>query len=348
MNYKDTFWKEFNHKHLIDLERFRRYYESGEIPFPRFSNIYLSAACYHNCSYCEYKNEGYDKMGFKNMSFENYKKICDELYSLNVRAIDYCGGGECLCNNEFSEIIRYTKKKGMVIGLFTNLSTMKYNQDIADCCSYVRISLDSFRPETYNKMRKPNNGYDLDATLKSIKDLISRKHNGMIIGLKQLITKENYDQVEEFIVKSIEMGADSVQFKKVMNSPETEITPEQIDDLNERFNVYRKHYGDKIDIIQNFSNLEVHFQCFTSVNHVFIDVDGSMYLCCYYIKRMEKHKYGNAITNGVVNSWFGPEHHRALKRVDFNECNYADCRWIKANNACKPLLDDPLGQIKFV
>ena len=352
MKYTDTFWRIFEYKVLVDYERAKKFVNEKQIPLPRFSNMYITSSCNQNCQYCEYKEENKKSVV---MATDRVLKNIDQVYELGVRAIDFCGGGEPTLHRDLGKILKYCRQKGIVTGLFTNLAFRNQSllEAIIENCSYIRISLDTYDEKKYMLIRRPRNENasfrQVMSNLRALVKLKKQKKKDIIIGTKMLITRFNHTEIEDFIKKSVKLKVDSVQFKKVSLYDELYISANAVSEMEKDFSIYKKKYGNKIDILQNFADLRLKVRCFMNINHIFIDAFGDVYLCCYYLRRKKRHKLGNIYNSRLRDIWFSDRHWRVAKNADIRECNRMDCRWIKFNNLMQDYIyEDRLCQLDFV
>jgi len=352
MNYSDTFWKAFDYKILVDYERAKMFVHEKKMPAPRFSNMYITSSCNQNCQYCEYNEENQKRII---TPVERVFRNIDEVNDLGVTAIDFCGGGEPTLHPALDRILNYCHEKNIVVGLFTNLALKKDKllEAIVDCCSYIRISLDTYNEEKYNLIRRPkSSNCSFSTVMDNLKKLVKLKHkhkSNIIIGSKALLTKFNYKEIEEFIKRSIDLGIDTVQFKKVSLFDDLYVTPQIERAIEDKFSDLKARYSDSIDILLSFKNLVLNVRCFMHINHIFIDAFGDVYLCCYYLRRKSEHRIGNIYEKTMREIWYGKKHWDVAYNTKIEECNRMDCRWIKYNNLMKPFVyEDKLRQLDFV
>lgn len=352
MNYSDTFWKVFEHKILVDYERAKQFVHDKQMPAPRFSNMYITSSCNQNCQYCEYSQENQRRIITPT---ERVIKSIEELRELGVRSIDFCGGGEPTLHPALARILHRCRALDIVVGLFTNLAVKndKLLEAIILCCSYVRISIDTYNNEQYNLIRRPRAvASNLATVVRNIDKLVQYKRKykaNIILGSKALITKFNSNEIEDFIKKSIDHGLDAVQYKKASLYDNLCVPQNEMAMVEKRMQELKQKYSKHIDILFNIENLVLHRQCFMHINHIFIDAFGDVYLCCYYLRRKAGHRIGNIYKNTIRDIWHGKRHREVARSTRIEECNQMDCRWIKYNNMMRPLVyEDKLRQLDFV
>lgn len=336
---------------LIDYER-AKMFKKGKMPSPRFAILYISNSCNQNCQYCEYVEE--NKGGF--LSTEKVLNIIDQLADLGVTAIEFSGGGEPLIHPDIIKILKYCKKKNMAVGMISNFATKndELMEVIIDTCSYVRASMDSFDPDKYNEIRRPKTEEcsfsQVESNLKSLVELKKKTGSKINIGVKMVISKLNYDKIEEFVKGAIGLGVDNVQFKKVYLREELKIGDGEfpLEEVSKKLKGLKEKHKDEINIFFGFYNLKLDCQCFMNINHIFIDAYGDMYLCCHYLNRKADVKLGSILEQPIKDIWFSDRHWQTVKNTKLEECNEVDCRWIRYTNIMKPFIEDDKRPLDFI
>lgn len=334
---------------LIDYERAKTF-KKGTMPNPRFAIIYISNFCIQNCRYCEYVQE--NKGGF--LPTKHIFKIIDQFKDLGVSAIELSGGGEPLIHPEIVKILRYCQKKNIVVGVISNFAVRNDEllKTIVDTCSYIRITIDSFDPDKYNEIRRPKTKDSslprVKSNLKRLVELKKKNNSSISIGIKMVINRLNYKEIEKFVKEAANLKVDNVQFKKVYLRPEFKIKDNEINNIKKQLIRLKEKYKDKIDIFFGFYDLKLDCRCFMSINHIFIDGYGDMYLCCHYLNRKKDVKLGSTFDKKIKDIWFSKRHWEAMKNTKIRECNEVDCRWIRYTNLMRPFVEDDKRSLDFV
>lgn len=177
----DIFDLEFNpNKYLVHWDRLNALSRGKDVP-PVTLELDVSSACDHRCQWCV------DPPGVhtgKFMSISTAKRILDEAKALGVKGIVFKGGGESTLHPNFAEILRLTDAFGFEVGLVTHGGhlTPQIVEAAADCCEYVRISIDG----PTSASRKDVHGVDdFDSVVEGARNLVatkgSRRHP--VVGL---------------------------------------------------------------------------------------------------------------------------------------------------------------------
>ena len=131
--------------------------ETPEMPALRLVslNLDLTTACNFRCSHCvdwDNLNTGihYDESDL----FASLEGLIEQ----GLRSVILIGGGEPTIHRTFEEVVRFLKARGMQVGIVTNGARGDVLERIAPVLGrgdWIRLSLDSGRPETFIKMHAP-------------------------------------------------------------------------------------------------------------------------------------------------------------------------------------------------
>jgi len=207
-----------------------------------------SDACNSKCSFCPTSNKDLMKQfkrPLKQMSFELYKKIIDDLHDFKtkIKVIRLYGHGEPLLNKYFCDMVKYAKDSGKVetVDTTTNglLLTPKLNYDLAKSgIDRINISVNGLTDKQYLEFAGIK--VDFKNFVKNIKHLYENKKN-IYIFIK--INGDTIDKEEEKLFLDIfEPLADSVAIEKSMNCWEG-FEPKGFQRQEENIGIY----GQKID-----------------------------------------------------------------------------------------------------
>jgi radical SAM protein with 4Fe4S-binding SPASM domain len=107
------------------------------------------------------------------MEMSTFKKIVDECAMNRLPALKLSWRGEPMLNENFTEMVRYAKAKGILeVTSLTNGTLMNENicREIVDAkLDQLVVSIDGFTKETYERIRA---GADYDVVLNNLKNLI--------------------------------------------------------------------------------------------------------------------------------------------------------------------------------
>ena len=187
--------------HTQDIDALRR--GNGIVP----SHLYLiiSDRCNQDCHFCTYRSSsgwGSEKFGAddgrgftmnpnRRISKEKCFEIIDDCAELGVKALQFTGGVEPTVHPDHVEIFRYALDAGLQCGLVTNGTNIP--KGVVGRFSWVRVSVDAGRRETYELTRKSKLwGKVLD----NLAELVSVQ--GPTVGASFVCTRENFLEVVDF------------------------------------------------------------------------------------------------------------------------------------------------------
>lgn len=177
-------------------------------------NIDLTFRCNLRCIFCYAssvkKNEQTDEM-----SIDEIFNIIDEFKSLNGAFVLF-GGGEPFLREDFLEILRYTKSKGLWTYIISNGSLIteevayeyaKYYNPMFD---KIQVSLDGSKPEVNDRQRGVKGAFE--KTVSGIKNLTAL---GIRPIVNTVITKLNYEDIPNILNLAIELDASTYRCLKL-------------------------------------------------------------------------------------------------------------------------------------
>lgn len=171
---------------------------------PVTAQIEPTSLCNLKCEMC-IKNKIDVPIG--SMSFENFKKILNELDSLFK--IYLSGQGEPFLNPELFDMIKYADKRGITISITTS-GTLLTKEMIDKICDVeigeIGVSLESTNKKEYEKIRK---GAKFDKVMKNVMNLnsqLSKNKKKTIVSFAVTILKKNINELPEFVKLAKKIG----------------------------------------------------------------------------------------------------------------------------------------------
>jgi len=340
-----------------DTKRIFTFYESAkkilqrEMPRPRMALIYPSRICNQNCYYCS-DRWGNGKIN-RIMISEKFLALPKRLKDFGLESCELCGGGEPLMHPNVKEFIIECKKEDLKLASLTNGTMLK--GELLDLTvenfSYIRISIDTFNPEIYNKIRRPRiPEAGLERVLSNIRKAVALKRkikSPIQIGLKVCLDEKNISNIAETVNKARELGVDSIQIKVARNTGAEDISPSLLEKGKEQLSYCKEKFKD-IVILASLDRYTIDHKCWLSPCHIFIDVTGDVRICCYYQFRENKHTFGNVFKDSIENVWFSKAHLDAIKDIQEDECNKWDCKYFGYNKIMRKALIEDKAQWQFV
>lgn len=323
---------------------------NGGMPSPRTAILYPTYICNQACPGCEYQDDNNNINAL--MSKSQLFNSIDQLVSLGIKGLEFCGGGEPTLHPDFNEAILRLRKKNISIGLLTNGTKLngKLAETIVKELSYVRISLDSSNEKIFNLVKRPkSDSAGFDMVISNIKQLVilrEQYNTGLTISVKYLISKENLSGIDKAVELAAGLGVDSIQFKslRIFSNAISEVQGEAVERKIERL---RKQYP-SLAIIGGVKKLNVTMKCWMSPVQIMVDALGDVFICCYYRHRKNKHSFGNLFTKPLKDIWYSKEHKKAIDGIKIPECNVLDCRFANYNKIMQEMMVENKAQFDFI
>ncbi len=334
---------------------------------PRMAIIHPTNRCNHNCTGCEYANIHKRSPEFEAGSLRIIDEswlaaeiestrllgLINEIADLGTTSILFSGGGEPTLHPSFDKALEEAKKRGLLIGIFTNGTAV--NQQLAEViaqnATFIRVSIDASTAETYAAIRQVS----LSAfnQLKSaVGRLVAAKaHSGskLQIGLKFLIRPCNLEEIISFVGLAKELGVESVQYKPIRNTTkDKELNSKEVQTAQKLIEHARSAHPD-IKVQGGVSTeIRVKVPCWITPLRVVVSAEGDIHLCNYFNHRRQTHTFSNISHSLLKDIWFSDAHRQALANIKLSECELYDCRFHKLNVELSDLVENHRDQLDFV
>ncbi|HNQ86382.1 MAG TPA: radical SAM protein [Deltaproteobacteria bacterium] len=200
---------------------------SDAAPFPQHGpvsvNLDLTTACNFSCPHCvdsRLLNTG------DYIDMDTIKKSLDTLQRNGLRSVILIGGGEPTIHKNFEDIVRFSKDRGLQVGIATNGSRLDKVSSVADVLmegDWLRISLDAGRESTFFKAHRPRGRLSLESILegargiKQLNPTIQTGYSyvivwgGIVVNGYELTP--NIEEMEQAVRNAREYSFDYVSFK---------------------------------------------------------------------------------------------------------------------------------------
>jgi molybdenum cofactor biosynthesis enzyme MoaA len=184
---------------------------------PQWFMIETTSHCNLKCVMCPH---GHDAMPDKSdLDTSRFSKTFDFLASAD--RMQLFGTGEPLMSAAFWEILSSidpeTDTEVSINSNGTLLNTERIDRLLRSPLSWISISLDAARPETYRRIR----GADFHLVVSRIHDLIrernarrSKRRLGVFINMT--LMRENIEELPQFVDLAADLGADGVQVNQLL------------------------------------------------------------------------------------------------------------------------------------
>lgn len=173
----------------------------GKDIVPTHVQLIISDLCNQDCHFCAYRMEtGFSHFDFAENGNKNPKRfiptakareILEDCAALGVGSIEFTGGGEPTVHPDWAEIVHYAQQLGMKTGLVTNGVRLK-DHACLEGLTWLRISLDAGKAETYQRIRRSSAWNQVMDTLRRVGKL-----RGPYVGVGFVVTRENYRELAE-------------------------------------------------------------------------------------------------------------------------------------------------------
>jgi radical SAM protein with 4Fe4S-binding SPASM domain len=277
---------------------------------PLFGSFELTSRCNLNCVHC-YINERIDNSAVKasELTTDEIFSIVDQLEEMGCISL-ILTGGECLVRDDFLEIYTYTKKKGILVSVYTN-GTLITKEIIDHWIRYrpkiIEITIYGATEKTYEAITGVRGSFDLFC--KGVERLHA---SGVHCELKAMVLKSNQHElaaIKELALRySTFFRFDPVLSMRIDNGkkPLTQRIP--VDDLIKHECSEPRRVKEWKELGKRFvkppENTQRLYKCGAGINFFHIDAYGSMSTC------MAARKPGYDLRKGtVLDAWekFIPE-----------------------------------------
>lgn len=176
--------------------KLEKYGKSNELYAVMFE---LTYRCNERCKHCycdhdDFKNE---------LSFEEIKKVIDDLKAMNVVELTFTGGDIFVRQDAF-DILEYAYKLGFVINVFTNGTLLNDSdffrlKEIYPRC--VHFSLYNYIPEKHDSFTQLPGSFE-----KTVTAIKKCKMLGIPVNIKMSVLDENVDDIEGMLKLAETLG----------------------------------------------------------------------------------------------------------------------------------------------
>ena len=343
-------------KVIANADRVVEFLETGNTS-PVLVEIDPSNACNHGCYFCissyihlpESRHlETFDR---SQMPRDMMMVLCQDLIDMDIRAINWTGGGEPTLNRHTKEAIKLIGDNSKIkMGMFTN-GTLFDRWDmfdvLVDYMTWVRISIDAGDKEAYNSIRRAKDNDDWDKMASNLNTLIevnNSKGRRLDLGVGFVITPDTYEGILGFAEYFVDLDIDYCQFKpEVVNREREGGIQRDIDFWNEKVepllekakSILGEKFqinGYKLDDLENDPSFygRNYKKCLGSQIQPLVGADGHVYVCTNH-RGYKQYSYGNLRDKSFKEIWNDLDTRRKIMhQIDDVEC-FSNC-----TKLCKP------------
>jgi len=334
--------------------------QSGCQPYPVHVQLILSDLCQHDCSFCAYRMSGYtsnqlfpDNDGNSNPNRKipepKVIEILEDCVAMGVKAVQLTGGGEPTIHKSLPLVLDFCHAHGIKSGLVTNgcvLPRRNWWSSLMNL-SWVRISLDAGKRETYCKIRKVKSHMWKDA-LRAIsqfcenRDMLGRD---IVVGVGFVVTKENYEEIFRATKLARSLGADNIRISGVFSTEGENYfkgnwakrainMAKEAESLSTTEFTVHNRLNEKIQELMSGSPKRSFcgYQHFTT----YIGGDQNVYRCCVYAYN-KRGLIGSIQKQGFKQLWDSEKKRDNMAWFDAKGCSH--CQFLDRNDAIAKAVD---------
>tara|TARA_R100000278_G_scaffold101519_1_gene78072 strand:- start:3006 stop:4208 length:1203 start_codon:yes stop_codon:yes gene_type:complete len=342
-------------KVLANSDRVLEYIQTGNTS-PVLIEVDPSNACNHACSFClsSYihfdKYKGTETFSRAVMPRDMLMSLCRDFVDMNVRAINWTGGGEPTLNKHLKEAIEYCGAHGIKMGIFTNgtlLDKWDMFETMVDNMTWVRFSVDAGTKSTYDNVRRARGKQNWDKMVENLSKLIEvneQKGNKIDIGVGYVVSPDTYHEIVDFAKFFKDFNLAYCQYKPEVviredggAQREIEFWREKVqplleeakDILGDKFQMNNYKFDDLVQDREAFGRN--YKKCMGSQISPCIGADGHVYVCTNH-RGWKQYSYGCLYDNKSFKEIWSDLTRRqsVMSLIEDTEC-FSNC-----TKLCKP------------
>lgn len=309
--YRLKLYKKLSNYTLIQIQKAAR--EEHVIGYPFWLVMDPSNFCNLKCPFCP---TGQDRNSRTKamMSFDNFKKILDELGPYLIH-IDFCNWGEPLLNKEIYKMVTYAKQFNIDTKIDSNLTELSKEEArdlVLSGLDKLIVSIDGATPQTYSQYRR---GGDFRIVTDNLSLLLKTRNilgrENPYISWQFLVFRHNEHEIEDVKKAARDIGVDHIGITKAFIGDKDWI-PENREfsnyDLEKIGNTDRE-----ADLTSDFFISSKDSYCDWLWEGATINSNGSVSPCCSV--EDEKDDFGNIFTAPFKDIWNNEKYKSARRYV---------------------------------
>jgi len=338
---------------------------------PVHAHLIISDLCSQSCSFCSYRWEGNvsnqlfhildPATGKKNhnparfIPFEKCCEVIDDFVEMDVKAVQFTGGGEPTLHPRHLAIFRYALDRGRQIALVTHGVLLKPETiETLTRATWVRVSLDSATPESYSAIRRvpPSQFHRAIEHIAALCEARDRTCSNVVIGVGFVVTADNWREVVQAAGIAKRLGANNFRISAVFqpggdayfsdfHAAAARLCREAESLSDQGFNVVNM-FGSRLDDLRlgNPDYKTCSFMQFTTYIGGTLDV----FRCCTTAYN-ERGRIGSIKNQRFKDLWQSQAKHDDFDRFDARGCDR--CMFNETNRAMNYAISDP-AHVNFV
>lgn len=326
---------------------------------PIYIRIKPTNVCNQQCYYCAYANDslfdGRNVNKRESIPWEILRKTIDEMAEIGVKAVTFSGGGEPLCYPYIIDAFKMLDKHEIDYSIITNGQALE-----GECIEYikkakwVRISFDSSRKETYEKIRGV---HTYEQILNNIKKFAYIKDRNCTLGINCVVTHDNADDIFEICKLVKALGVDNIKISPILIKTDEEKYHERIkESVIEQIQKAKLQLEDeKFHIVDKYTNdvalqaecAKSYSQCYIQNFFTVIAADAKVYRCHQraYTKEGE---IGDLTKKSFKEIWYSKETLDNIKRFCPQESCKFSCAFHERNKLLDEFINMDMNHVNFI
>lgn len=341
--------------HLQDIKALR----DGKDIVPHHVYLVISDRCNHDCHFCTYRSsagwgsenfgadtgQGFTMNPNRRIPRDKCFEILEDCASLGVKAIQFTGGGEPTVHPDHEAIFARTFDLGLQAGMVTNGTNIPWG--LAASFTWIRISVDAGRRETYERTRKAKHWNRVLSAIERLSGI-----EGPSFGTSFVVTRENYREVAEFCSLMKSLGVPYVKISANLTHDGLSYYDGILDEIMELMSEAKELAGEGFRIVSVFErrleDLRIgrpsHPFCGQQRFSTYIGGDQKVYRCCN--TGYTSHGEIGDLSGQSFRQWFENESPKAFDGFDARSCVH--CQFIEKNEATAYLVQKNPAHVDFI
>lgn len=243
---------------------------------PITADIFLNSSCNNKCPYCTYAR--YKQRSSSYMTFEDFERNITILLENGVKGVILTGGGEPTISPDFDKITAYLEAESIPYGINTNFNVFKAIKP-----NYLKISLDGYDRESYQKARGVDKYYTV---ISNIKEYLIYKHSSKLntaVGIQTVAT--NIEDVVRFYEahKGLDVDYFNIRpmestcgeyYQDIRNEIERTIILDYLKEINKQ--------DSRVCINYKWHEVNTQFdKCYANFSQIAINENSEVMYCCH-------------------------------------------------------------------
>jgi len=296
---------------------------------PLHIELGITNRCNHRCKFCtlNWINHGGVDIDKKIMI-----QTIEDFAEMGVKSIYFAGEGEPTLHKDLAFFIEKAYDLGIKIAISTNGSLFDNNlaNKILGKLSWIRFSLDAFKPSTFKELHGVGN-VEFYKVLENIASCVKIKRENKYsveIGVQAIFESANCNEMVQLCEMVKDIGVDNFQVKPAHDHPKSSYHPGFYDYSGEIKNSLEKIETEDFKVIVRLKSLERikvkrnYKECHGFNFYGLIDANGSVVPCNIFYNNPE-FIYGNINDNRFKDIWFSERRKSIMEKI--YESNHQYC-----------------------